>query len=184
MARCSLEVAGMKLWGFWDWLGYAALAITTLFNVAVEGFKRMPTPPPFIAEAWVAWLPLVLLIIATVILVYRASVGTTPGKSSDFPTFPDPYTPPIVSEKRYMNEVVDLDGYSYVRCTFENCTYKFNGTTPVQINGCTFKGKIKLASNNPSVETAWALAVGIGLDAKSVEFINLHPTSQISPPVR
>lgn len=52
-----------------------------------------------------------------------------------------------VFEKRFVNEVVVLDGHSYVNCIFENVTFEFNGGNFAFVNntaaGVRFKSKNK-----------------------------------------
>jgi len=66
----------MKNWTFWDWVGYAALALGAIF-LAVDGglrnspeIQKMGLPPFFSGVLW-AFLPLIFVIAGTLILLAR-----------------------------------------------------------------------------------------------------------------
>ena len=54
-----------------------------------------------------------------------------------------------VWNKRFMNEVVDVDGRRYVDCTFENVTFLYNATAPWEFSGTTtITGTINIKTDN------------------------------------
>lgn len=175
----------MRSWSFWDWTGFAALWITVAFSALIEALKKMPRPPTFTGDAWTAFLPFVLLMFATIVLAVRAL--HTPGAKtpeSPFPVWPDPYVPVVVAGRRFINQEVLLDGHRYVNCTFENCTFKYNGTTPVQFQSNAIHGRMMFSSENVGINGAWMLAVGTGLISADTELVGLDPSNQIGRPVR
>ncbi|MBX3587970.1 MAG: hypothetical protein KF796_15130 [Ramlibacter sp.] len=171
----------MRTWTAWDWIGYSALWVTVVFSAAVEGLKKMASPPEFVSSSWVAFFPLILLIVATSLLIWRAFFGDVSKKGTPFIAWPKPYGPPIIHDKRFVNSEVEIDGRKYVKCTFENCTFKYNGTTAIQLQGCHFMGKMIFSSDNPAVCGAWLLLVGLGAVKPGLDLLDLDPSNHIEP---
>ncbi len=72
------------------------------------------------------------------------------------PTIPADYTPfatprwEIVSNRRFVNESILVDGKSFRSCTFTNVTFSFHGTAPTEFTGQSqFEGSIRLSTNHP-----------------------------------
>jgi hypothetical protein len=83
--------------------------------------------------------------------------GATADNSSvtGFSSWPTSYAPISVIGRTFRSERVLLDGHSYLRCIFENVTFVYNGTTPIQMTLNTISGKTMFASDSPSISMAW-----------------------------
>jgi hypothetical protein len=46
----------------------------------------------------------------------------------------------IYQNNTYSGETIELDNGAFRACTFEDCTLKFSGAGPTELNGCTFTG--------------------------------------------
>ena len=78
--------------------------------------------------------------------------------------WPEPYAPISVVGKTFKNEKVTLDGISYSGCTFENVTFVYNGTTPIQFTNNSVRGSIQMRTDNLAVGGALAWLAGfVGL---------------------
>lgn len=82
--------------------------------------------------------------------------------------------------KNFRNEVVPLDGYDYVDCTFQNVTFLYDGITPVKLTHSTWSN-ISVKSNNNAANGTAALLYGLGLIKTNVGF-HYPPGSKIEPP--
>ena len=51
----------------------------------------------------------------------------------------------------YEKEAVELDGKTFIRCTFKNVTLKYHGTTPIQLIDCRVEGETVLESTHLGV---------------------------------
>jgi len=61
-------------WKFWDWVAYGCLAIAALTEAGEAGIKQAPTisatiMPELLKTEWLAFIPLILVVVATVILL-------------------------------------------------------------------------------------------------------------------
>jgi hypothetical protein len=65
----------------------------------------------------------------------------------------DAATTPILN-RMFTNEDVQLDGYEYVNCTFENVTFYYNGTAASRMTNITFSpnSTIRLMTKNPIIQ--------------------------------
>ena len=52
---------------------------------------------------------------------------------------------------QYRNEVVVLDGKQFVKCAFENVTFKFNGTAPSAMIDCLRTRTSRFSTDNPAI---------------------------------
>ena len=145
----------MREWKFWDWTGYLALFFAVLFLALVEGVKKLPEDyaPDFMGWSIWAFLPLLLFTLGSVTLFLKQLgwIGVKSEKNKFLP-WPEPYTPTLVIEKKFINERVVLDGRAFYKCEFHNVTYVYNGTTTIQISGCDLRGRIRYDSDNPAVK--------------------------------
>ncbi len=59
----------------------------------------------------------------------------------------------IIVDKTFQNEVVKIDGNSYLNCTFENTTFEYEGDKPFHFNNCNIaiEGNI-LSTHNPRMK--------------------------------
>ena len=48
-----------------------------------------------------------------------------------------------VPNQTYRNDRIELDGFHYTRCMFEDCTFSFKGTKPFRVaESCTVRGSL------------------------------------------
>jgi len=59
--------------------------------------------------------------------------------------------------KTYKDETVQIDGNSFIYCTFDNVTFRFDGEAPFRFTNDHFQGKFALTSNNPVVKATMEL---------------------------
>jgi hypothetical protein len=86
-----------------------------------------------------------------------------------------------VFDKHFSNEKVVLDDISYVRCTFQNVTFVYNGTAPFFVQDSQVNG-YKLSSDNPSISAVGYLLYGLGV--LKIPFIDSNtgkPPANIEP---
>jgi len=62
--------------------------------------------------------------------------------------------------KTYKDETVQIDGNSFIDCTFDNVTFRFDGEAPFRFTNDHFQGKFSLTSNNPVVKATMELLGG------------------------
>jgi hypothetical protein len=64
-----------------------------------------------------------------------------------------------IREKTFKNETVELDGNSYVNCTFDTVTFKFEGQAPFGFVNSHFENlsKLQVVSNNPIIKSTLEL---------------------------
>ena len=84
-------------------------------------------------------------------------------------------------DRYFSNEVVDVDGKSFQRCTFRNVTMRYNDTASFSITQSSFGG-IKLQSDSGEVNSAWILAVAVGGSSMPLFDENNQPLKNILPP--
>jgi hypothetical protein len=88
------------------------------------------------------------------------------------------YRPKTVVGKTFRNEVIILDGTKYVGCTFENVTFKYNGTTPIQLSGNQVSGTIRLATDNPAISAMSNWLYAVNAFGKDVE-VDVNPLDSV-----
>jgi hypothetical protein len=85
----------------------------------------------------------------------------------DFPTseWDIPLTP--VFRQDYKNETVPLDGKDFIQCTFENVTFLYQGTRPIQMTNCKKVPAtgfvVTVQTDNPVVFTALSIMHATGV---------------------
>jgi hypothetical protein len=156
-------------------IGIAGLALSIIFGLALYGWPKMPQ---WLAQIGVG-LGLVLIGLAVGLVIGDRRSATELGL---FAKWPRPYSPELVSGKTFRNERVILDAHSYSRCTFENITFVYNGTTPIQLNNNTFSGTRRFASDNQSVTGAWLLFIGMGVTIPGITLEDVPSSSKIETP--
>lgn len=124
---------------------------------------------------WILGIPLILLI------VFWGADMTIRYVAPEFPKWPDPYMPRVVTGETFINETIPLDGVQYDHCKFENPKFIYNGTTPLRFSNNKVDGKTILTSDNPAIDGAWLLMVGFGV-VKNIELYNLPKNSIVEPP--
>lgn len=65
----------MREWSFWEWMAYAALALAAIIQAAEGGLKEAPQlaakMPEILPSEISAFVPLALVVLATLILLVR-----------------------------------------------------------------------------------------------------------------
>lgn len=135
--------------------GYVLVAVAVLGAIYLTfGFIRSlriaidPGRAQFAKTRLERWVKVgSLLLIAAVFVL--AALNTWPLQES-FVDWPSRH---IERERRthFINETVVLDGKSYWNCTFENVTFRYNGTAPFQITECKAKGTWGMDSRNHAI---------------------------------
>lgn len=176
----ALEGAVMHMTPF-DWILVACVGITAVYQ-AREAVMRRPNRRRL--SALLGFVPLGLMIVATIILVGR-TLEIGPFKEASTPAvfikWPDPYRPTTVIGKTFRSETVLLDGISYSGCEFYDVTFLYNGTTPVQFTNNKVFGRTRFRSDNVVVEGAILWMRGFGVLKPDVP-IDLPKGNINSPP--
>ncbi len=160
----------MSKWSFFEWVAYAGMFIAALIIAADQGVKLSPDLlqqfSGVVHSPYWALAPLVLIVLATATLISREFgwIGkSVPSiKAAQFPDWPEPYSPITVIGKKFINEMVKLDGYSYNKCTFQNVTLVYNGTTAIQFANNVVQG-VRFHSDNKAVLGTFAMLYAFGM---------------------
>jgi hypothetical protein len=110
----------MRDWGFWEWLAYASLWVAGIIEAAGVALMRAREvrrriPRLLRNHAW-SFLPLILLVLATGILLSR---GLVPELWHD--------RLERIYDQEFANQTVILDGKEFVQCDFSNVTFSWKG---------------------------------------------------------
>lgn len=95
----------------------------------------------------------------------------------------------LVTNKRFINERVPLDGREYSHCDFNNVTFSYNGISPFRFHDNRISGRIQFSSENPAVLTTFGILDGLGglppdFDLRSDSSMRMERAKVISPPDR
>jgi len=75
-----------------------------------------------------------------------------------------------VPNQTYRNDRIELDGFFYERCTFEDCTFFFKGEKPFRVSAdSTVKGMVNIDARGPQLQALLIFMKQLGA---------LHPNSQ------
>lgn len=101
------------------------------------------------------------------------ALGLSFSSSSTPPSTREAFLQPFVFEPNasltrvesvsFRDTVVPLDGFDYRNCQFDNVTFKYNGTTPVQFQNNLVRGPLNFTTDNPSISSTLAVLAGFGL---------------------
>ncbi len=83
----------------------------------------------------------------------------------------------------YMNETVSMDGRHFIKCTFDNVTYLYNGTRPTELTDCKIAlhdGKTNTAVNtdNPVIGNLIQLLNELGIFKTKLDFVLFNRDSR------
>ena len=88
-----------------------------------------------------------------------------------------------VSDKSFIDDTIDLDGNFFLRCTFERCIMRFNGTANYMTSDCTVDG-CQFALGDPARlvvrQFRAMLSVG-GLMGDSIRYWLFDPSAETIP---
>jgi hypothetical protein len=126
-------------------LGIALALFFGAWSLAPEGWPKMPPWAIYLGVA--TGIFLVGIAGGMIVSEYRKDDSVI----ANFAKWPEPYRPISVVGKVFRNERVALDGKFYSRCTFENVTFVYNGTTTIQFSDNKVVGSVWYASDNPAV---------------------------------
>src|SRR5438132_11878697 len=114
--------------------------IVTAYAVAAHHYPRLPKVPIWIGMLLVTWG-------AIGYDVYDRHTASTAQFNTDLSKFV------VVSHRKFVNEVVQLDNHRYEDCTFENVTFEYDGTGFVQMNDIHISGFKQFTTYSAAVET-------------------------------
>ncbi len=134
----------------------ASIATLVGFPLVIVGLLDLYRERALKMHNWRKWVGMVLLLAGACAYAIDASdrlgwIGGTKLSAPQLAKWPDPYAPISVVGKTYKNEKVILDGISYSGCIFENVTFVYNGTTPIQFTNNSVRGSIQMRTDNPAV---------------------------------
>jgi hypothetical protein len=110
---------------------------------------------PTIRGANVLWILISALALVTGLIAGRMGVaGPTPNTVS-LANFRADFPLRQIQAKALKNETVQIDGNEFIDCTFDNVTFKFDGTAPFRFSKDHFQGhsKFSITSNNPVIKS-------------------------------
>jgi hypothetical protein len=124
----------------------------------------LPTIPP--------WASLVLIVIGMLLIWLDLRRARGPGPQAaaiqvqvetQEPFRTDDWDKPLEKQFRikFKNETVLLDGFEFIECTFDNVTFKYQGTKPFRFTGKTSGNSRKVTTDNKIVGQAFILAMSI-----------------------
>lgn len=121
-----------------------------------------------------------------------ATPSSSPEATQPAKAWPNPYNPLLIVDKEFRNKEVQIDWNRYLRCTFLNCTFKYNGETPLQIEGCKFVGSQMFASDVMAINGMVMLLYTMGILKDDFKLFDVPPENNIqkvvwkaeSPPSR
>ncbi len=94
--------------------------------------------------------------------------------------FSDNYNYTIVTDKKFYNERIVVDGKRFENCSFTNVTFVYNGTAPAAFSNNDLYGTRLFTSENQSIMHALILIYGLGIPSTSI--LNLPPGTHLAPP--
>jgi hypothetical protein len=155
----------MKI-GKGDFVTYVTLGAVAIIETINETLKLEPhmvaSLPAFLTSSLWHFAPLALLCLVGVIWMAKQFGWFGPREN------PIPYTwnsaPPHIQVfgKKFINERVVLDGGIFRDCHFQNVTFVFNGTEPVEFTNNYISGSIQLSTDNPAVAATVFWLKGVG----------------------
>jgi hypothetical protein len=156
-----------------DAVTYCALVTGAVLQALEPWRKEAAMPPeshPILSSQFWSYLPLALLILVGIIWLTRqllprhTKTPGTPAASSpeDFPTTEWGLQLKNVFRVEYKNETVLLDGCDFIECTFDNVTFKYNGTKPYRLTRAKGNSK-KLSTDNKVVGQTILLLKDLGV---------------------
>ena len=112
--------------------------------------------PAFLSGSFWHYIPLLFLIAAGVIwAIGRVVPSKQPTEGKTGMDWRDAFRNPrweIVSDHRYHNDSVVVDGKSFRDCRFVNSKLLFHGIAPTEFIGTTqFEGSVELTTDNPAI---------------------------------
>jgi hypothetical protein len=141
-----------------------------------KAIALLPDLTPFIDYTWVGLGLFTGIAVTLWLMRFFAATTSETGPSTtieksrverDFPTseWDKPLT--TIFRQNYKNETVQLDGKNFIECTFENVTFIYQGTRPLQMINCKKlpeKGFwVTVQTDNPVVFTALSIMSATGV---------------------
>jgi hypothetical protein len=68
-----------------------------------------------------------------------------------------------IVDRNFSEEVVDVDGKSFLHCHFHDVKFKYVGHAAFGMTDCGFSGTLLITTDNPSIQGAWNLAKALGM---------------------
>ncbi|WP_159728995.1 hypothetical protein [Methylosinus sp. Ce-a6] len=172
----------MKGWGAWDWLAFSSIwvaAIVLAADAAIKGTASLGSSIGSLLnfKLW-SYIPLICLTLGTTIYLLREFdvLGGAQAEAKISSSWPEPYFPTQIVGKVFRNREVLLDGFSYTDCQFENVTFKYNGTTAVQLSHSKISGPTWFTSDSQAVNGAMLMLKGLKVIGDNVQ---VHVAPQV-----
>jgi hypothetical protein len=154
-------------WGFWDRLAYATLwiaAVIVAADTALKGSQRLAPHFDWLLEnrLW-SYAPLILMTLSGVVFLGK-QLGwrwvTSPPTAPAAPVAP--VVPPLTvfrstQNKLFKGETVELDGREFIKCTFQDCTFLYQGGAYRCVE-CTIHNDCRIMTTNTIVMNTLGLA--------------------------
>jgi hypothetical protein len=180
----------MKDWDIWAWIAYGTIATAAICLAVDSAIKMSPALLPKFSwllenSIW-GFVPFILVIVGTILFIsnqlgvlsFRTNI-----ENSGFEKWPEPYNPPIISGQRFSNQEVVLDNFLYVNCVFENVTFKYNGTTAVQMRDNRVVGRVNFSSDNIAVIGTAFMLQGLGVTKTPFDVITSGRVPTVDMPM-
>lgn len=87
---------------------------------------------------------------------------------------------PIV-DRVFRNEVVEIDGKVFRRCTFENVTFVYGARRSCQLQSCTFLGRRLIKAATPEVTATILVLRGLGVNPVDSPLYSNEPLPMVDP---
>jgi hypothetical protein len=152
---CRKETLQMDIGNLVNWIriGLWALTVVGYFARVLGGKTSLPR--------WIAsnsFLGAVILlgaVASTVTFVrYRSQAALT---------FDQNVKLEQIVDRNFSEEVVDVDGKSFLHCHFHDVKFKYVGHAAFGMKDCGFSGNLLITTDNPSIQGAWNLAKALGM---------------------
>ncbi len=92
------------------------------------------------------------------------------------------HTTPLttVPNKTYRNDRIELDGFFYEHCIFEDCTFTFRGTKPFRISAdSTIKGVVNIDTPGPQLQALVGFMKQLGALVSHTQFYDVADGKEI-----
>lgn len=149
----------MRNWGVWDWISYACLSVGAIVLAADGAVKNALNltkyAPEIMLNEMVAFVPLILVSVATAILLWRT---LSEGKQSQA----QKSSLEKIEDRKFANTVVAVDGKYFLNCTFSNVTFRYSGGAFYFVNA-QLVGHRRFETQHVSIRNGVTLLKVIGL---------------------
>jgi hypothetical protein len=134
------------------WLSFAAAAVSVILYIPtfLREINEMRKPQSARPAAHNT-RRLALVIAILVIFGWGAALFSVYGKGKQF-SFDTKLIQ--IAGRTYKHETVQLDGYEFISCTFNEVTFKFDGIAPTGMRDVMITGSSDFTSSDPAIKVA------------------------------